>query len=293
MSASDIRAVRLVGAVIASISGPAVIAALFITWYGRSSICPFGFCPQLVRSGWSSLGAGKALVLGAGILAPLALLAELLPGNARRSLQAAVGLLGLAAALVVVHRIAGRSPLGPLPIDVPGQLGSNMLAGPWITLVACLGVAGGSLLAAIGSRFFEPAPAVRPAVAAIWLACVVALVTLWLPWLGAPRGFLVEFGATGQGSAWHGLHTLATLLLLGLLATAAAAVIAGWFRWRAVFLALAAAGWLLAVFAAVGELKPTTLALGVSPSHRYGYWLFLACTGAIVLTGVAAASSGE
>lgn len=293
MIASEIRAVRLVGAVIASISGPVVIAALFITWYRRSAICPFGFCPELARSGWSSLGADKALVLGAGILAPLALAAEWLPGHARRSLQAAVGLLGLAAALVVVHRIAGRSPLGPLPIDVPNQLTSSMLAGPWITLVGCLGVAGGSLLAAIGSRFFEPAPAARPAVAAIWLACVVALVTLRLPWLGPPQGFLVEFGASGQGSAWQGLHTLATLLLLGLLATAGAGVIACWFRWRAAFLALAAAGWLLAVFAAVGELRPTTLALGATPSHRYGYWLFLVCAGVIVVTGVATASAGE
>jgi hypothetical protein len=293
VSASDIRAVRLVGAAIAAISGPVVITALFITWYGRSAVCPFGFCPGIVRSGWSSLGAGKALVLGAGILGPLALVAEWLPGHVRRSLQAVVGLLGLAAGLVVVHQIAGRSALGPLPINVPGQLGSRMLAGPWITLVGCLGIAGGSLLAAIGSRFFEPGPAARPAVAAIWLACLVALVTLWLPWLGPPQGFLVEFGATGLGSAWQALHTLATLLLLGLLATAAGAAIAGWFRWRAAFLALAGAGWLLAVFAAVGELRPTTVAAGASPSHRYGYWLFLACAAAIVLTGVAAASAGE
>jgi hypothetical protein len=164
--------------------------------------------------------------------------------------------------------------------------------------VACLGVAGGGLLAGIGPEFFAPARTARISMVVIWSACLVGAVALWLPWVAPAGDFLTLFGPDGQSasaSAWDGLHTLATLLLLGLLATSGGAAIGGWFRWRAVFLAMAAAGWLLAAFAAVGELRPTTPSLELlpgAPAHRFGYWLFLGCAGVIVLTGVASAMSG-
>jgi hypothetical protein len=164
--------------------------------------------------------------------------------------------------------------------------------------VACLGGAGGGLLSATGPEFFAPARAARPATAVIAAACLLAAIALWLPWVAPAPQFLTVFGSPrpqlGGASAWDGLHTLATLLLLGLLATCGGTAIAAWFRWRAVFLALAVAGWLLATFAAVGELRPTAAtlaALGAAPAQRFGYWVFLGCAATIVLSGVAVATA--
>jgi hypothetical protein len=300
MTASEARQVRLVGAVIAAVSGPVVIAALFVDWYGRSAFCLDVGCLALVRSGWESLGVGKAVILAAGVLGLAPLAAEALPARWRTCIRGLAGLAGLGAALVIVHRIGGRAPanagpMGSILQQFLQQFGSTLLAGPWIALVACLGVAGGSLLAGIGSDFFAPARSARSAAGVIWTACAVAVVTLWLPWTGSSAqafGVLTLSGASGSG--WHALHTLAALLLLGVIATAGGAVIAAWFRWRAVFLALAVAGWLLAAFAAVGALRPAGTLLevvGQPVAHKYGYWLFLGCAAVIVLSGVAAATA--
>jgi hypothetical protein len=128
------------------------------------------------------------------------------------------------------------------------------------------------------------------------LGCGVIVVATWLPWVSS-RAVPVPIDGFGlltpARDAWTALHTLAVLLVLGALATAGAALIGLAFRWRAVFLAVAVAGWLESAFAVAGAPYPSHAGLlsAVQPStaHGAGYYACLAGAALAVLGGLSGA----
>lgn len=312
MSASEARSVRLVGAAIAALSGLLGAASLLLHWWSTALGCRLPGCPHAVVTGWSGLGTARVLLL---LLAPaglLPLVAELMRPAARRWLALLAALAGLGGALLIVFRVAvgpiesvpaGLAPTG-LARGIVAQAivssGSAVLAGPFVAFVACAGVAGGAMLSGLGHRFFDAAPAPVGATAAIWAACLVLVVSLWLPWVRPGIGLIridavPLTGGLTTVSAWRGVGTLSVLLLLGALAVAGGGVVAAAFRWRAVFLALAVAGWLLAAFAVARTPFPEgpRFATEVERLVGYGagYYISLGCSAAIVVVGLAAAFS--
>jgi hypothetical protein len=233
------------------------------------------------------------VLLAAAAAGVLPLASERLPRSARQTARGAAALAGLVGALLVVLRAADPPRgLGTVPlIAIPG---ASLQAGPFVAFTACAGVAGGSLLAGIGHRFFERARHAGPATAAAVLGCAVIVVATWLPWVH-PR--VISFDGFGFGtsapSAWTALRTLAVLLVLGALATVGAALIGLAFSWRAVFLATALAGWLEAAFAVAGApyagRSVAPAGLQAPAGYAAGYYTCLVGAAIVVLAGLAAA----
>ncbi len=312
MSPSEARSVRLVGAAIAAPSGLLAAASLLVHWWSSGIACALVRCPETAITGWSGLGTPRVLLLVVAPAGVLPLVAETGPGPARRWLALVAGVVALSAALLIVFRVAvgpsgsvaaGLAPggvaRGAQPQAIPSA-GSAVLAGPFIAFVACAGVAGGAMLSGLGHRFFEAARVPLATAAVIWAACLVLVVSLWLPWIRPGVSFtpLAPGGLEGRlatQSAWHGLGTLSVLELLGALAVAGGGAIAAVFRWRAVFLALAVAGWLLAAFAVAATPFPEgprfVTVLERSVAYGPGYYVCLGCAAVIVAVGMRAAFS--
>ncbi len=312
MSPSEARSVRLVGAAIAALSGLLAAGSLLVHWWSRGVACGLVPCRQPTISGWSGLGPARVLLLAVAPAGVLPLVGEIGPRSVRRWLALVAGMLALSACLLIVFRVA-VGPIGSVPAGVsPGGLvrgvepqavpsaGSSVVAGPFIAFVACAGVAGGAMLSGIGHRFFEATRAAAATAAVIWTACLGLIVSLWLPWLRpgiavVPAASGVLRGGLATESAWHGLGTLSVLLLLGTLAVAGGAAIAVAFRWRAVFLALAVAGWLLAACAVAATPFPEgprfVLVIQRVVGYEPGYYVCLGCAAIIVVAGMAAAFS--
>lgn len=278
----------MVGAGIAVASGLVVLVSLFVDWYRQPLVCTFVPCPVSVRSGWSALGLSSAVLVLAAVAAALPLVGVLAGGRAARALAALAVVAGLGAALLVVFRIA-------VP---PGSvIRQARLAGPFIALMGTVGVAGGSVLAGIGPRIFEPVKRSAPPIAAILTCCGAIIVSLFLPWVRRP-GASIEVLPRHVGgavqSAWAASPALAVLLLLGALAIVCASLLVAVIRWRAAFFALAAGGWIAAAMTAA--VTPIALQLplpGVAEpglsAYEAGYYLCLASAGAIALTGLSTA----
>ena len=247
MDGPEERAVGMVGGVIAAMSAAVLVVSLFTAWGWQA--CIPGICAP--SRGWALLGLGRPVLLGSAVAGLAVLAAQLLGTTARRWVGLVAGGVALGGALYVVHRASVLLTPRVVPLTaavVPGAVG--LRAGPFIALVACFGVAGGGWLAAIGTRVFDRAPWAPAGVAGVAGGAVVIIVALWLPWVRP--GFAPEAAAPAQLaglSGWQAAPTLSLLLALGAMAILGGALIAAIVRWRAVFLALALAGWLEAAFA--------------------------------------------
>ncbi len=237
--------VVLVGAGLAAASAVVLFVALFVPWYRHAAFCDFPACPVVYSSsGWTSLRASSALIAAAALAGVLPAIALAWRRQAWTLCLLATAA-GLGAALLVLFRIAVP------PADI-GVLAAERSAGPFIALLGALGLAGGSTLAGLGSRFFEPARHAMPVLTALSGACIAIVVSLFLPW-AREASFLPTRGMTATQTAWQRSSTLAVLLLLGSLAVMCACVLVSLIRWRSSFFALAGGGWLLAAIAIVRD----------------------------------------
>ncbi len=288
MAADPEREVVLVGGGIAAASGLVLLASLFVEWYRGPTFCLFAGCAQATTTGWTALGLGSAVLAIAAVAGTLPLAGTFVPGPATRRLAALSAAAGLGAALLVVFRIA--RPPGPL-------LNQSRLAGPFIALLGAAGVAGGSVLAGIGRRIFEPLT--RPAVpiATIVLASVTVMISLLLPWVRRVvipiDGHPAPLGGAVQ-TVWHVSPTVGVLLLLGALAIACASGLVAVIRWRAAVFALALGGWVAAAIETAATPLVVHLALRGSDAsglvaYESGYYVCLGGCAAIVLAGLWAA----
>jgi hypothetical protein len=81
MGTAEARALRLVGAAIATFSGCVLVASLFVGWYSDATVCEFGLCPARTVTGWQASGAARWLLLAVALAAPVPLIAEWLPAR--------------------------------------------------------------------------------------------------------------------------------------------------------------------------------------------------------------------
>jgi hypothetical protein len=305
MSTTEARALRLVGAAIAAFSGCVLVASLFVGWYSDATLCEFGLCPPRTVTGWHAFGAARFLLLAVALAGAVPLTAEWLAPRARVAPRIAAALLALGGALFVAFRLAAPPshvlfvPVAQSPLIGPA---TTLLAGPFIAFVACAGVAGGALLSGIGHHFFARARSALAAAGAIAIACAAIVVAPSLPWIHqpaaiVPSGIDVPPPPAAIHTGFSALGTLSLLLVLGALATAGGAVIAAVFRWRAVFLALAVAGWLEAAFTVAGTPNPNRVdpfvRARIPVGYAPGYYVCLGAAGIIVLVGVSAALAGR
>jgi hypothetical protein len=304
-----------IGAWIAAVAAPALLASLFVDWYELSVVIAVLPGPGGVGiSGWDALGSIEIVLLCAAVaFGPQPLLAQVTLGgpvgvhaaepesgwvaalrrmDAARWTAAVAGLVALGAALLAVFRIS----------EPPEQLlDSPRLAGPFIALAGSLGIAGGALLAVAGDRLFEVVPRARLRLGAIAIAAAVIIVSLWLPWY-EPTTEVAARGASSV-SGWEAFRVADALIAVGGVALLASTAVAAALCWRSAFLALALGGWLAAaivVFAgphaaiedtALGPaIEDSTLEFRFLYDYAAGYYLALAAAGAISLIGLGSAS---
>jgi hypothetical protein len=294
-----------IGAWIAAVAAPALLASLFVDWYELSTVIAVIPGPGGVGiSGWDALGDIEIVLLSVAVaFAPQPLLVQVTLGgpvgahgvepdsgwtaalrrmDAARWMAAVAGLVALGAALLVVFRIS----------EPPEQLlDAPRLAGPFLALAALLGIAGGALLAVAGDRLFEGVPRARLSLGAIAIAAAVIIVSLWLPWY-EPTTEVAARGASLSG--WEAFRVADALIAVAGVALLASTAVAAALCWRSAFLALALGGWLAAaivVFAgphvAIGD---SVLGFRLGYDYAAGYYLALAAAGAISLIGLGSAS---
>jgi hypothetical protein len=281
-------AARPLGAAIAAVCGVVLLISTFVPWSRGGGPCVAGVCDP---TAWSLLYGYRAWLLVAAIAgAGLPLLGLPFGDLAVRLAAGAAAGLALGAALLALFRL-GINARELAPVEPALSAG-----GPPLALAASLGIAGGAILAAIGSRLLEPVAAARRAATPAALGGAGVVVSLSLPWI---KGFNLFPGEARANlpvptyTAWEAFSTADALLLAGAVAVVAAAVLATVGRWRATFVALAAVGWLVAGCAVVAAPNAARLnrppSFEVLVSYEPGYYICLGCAGVIVTAGLAGA----
>jgi hypothetical protein len=299
-----------IGAWIAAVAAPALLASLFVDWYELNVVIAVIPGPAGAGvSGWDALGSIEIVLLSAAVaFGPQPLLVQVTLGgpvgphgvepdpgwvgalrrvDAARWTAAVAGLAALGAALLVVLRIS----------EPPKQLlNAPRLAGPFLALAASLGIAGGALLAVAGDRLFEGVPRARLRLGAIAIAAAVIIVSLWLPWY-EPTTEVAARG--GSVSGWEAFRVADALIAVSGVALLASTAVAAALCWRSAFLALALGGWIAAAVvvaaaphAAMGysALRDSVLEFRFAYDYAAGYYLALAAAGAISLISLGSAS---
>jgi hypothetical protein len=294
-----------IGAWIAAVAAPALLASLFVDWYELSVVIAVIPGPGGAGiSGWDALGSTEIVLLCAAVaFGPQPLLVQVTLGgpvgahgvepdpglvaalrrmDTARWTAAVAGLAALGAALLVVFRIS----------EPPEQLlDAPRLAGPFLALAGSLGIAGGALLAVAGDRLFEGVPRARLRLGAIAIAAAVIIVSLWLPWYEPATEVAAQRGSV---SGWEAFRVADALIAVAGVALLASTAVAAALCWRSAFLALALGGWLAAAIvvsaaphAAIGD---SALEFRFGYDYAAGYYLALAAAGAISLIGLGSAS---
>ena len=296
------------GAWIAAVAAPALLASLFVDWYELSVVIAVIPGPGAAGiSGWDALGSIEIVLLSAAVaFGPQPLLLQVTLGgpvgahgvepdrgwaaalrrmDAARWTAAVAGLAALGAALLAVLRIS----------EPPEQLlDAPRLAGPFLALAGSLGIAGGALLAVAGGRLFEGVPRARLRLGAIAVAAAVIILPLCLPWYEPTTA--VAAGGASSVSGWEAFRVADALIAVAGVALLASTAVAAALCWRSAFLALALGGWLAAAIvvsaaphAAIGD---SALEFRFGYDYAAGYYLALAAAGAISLIGIGSASYG-
>ncbi len=285
-----------IGAWIAAVAAPALLASLFVDWYELTTVIAVVQGPDGAWiSGWDALGDIEIVLLCAAVaFGPLPLLVQVTLGGpvgaqgvepdpgwvaalrrmgAARWMAAMAGLVALGAALLVVFRIS----------EPPEQLlDAPRLAGPFLALAGSLGIAGGALLAVAGDRLFEGVPRARLRLGAIAIAAAVIVVSLWLPWY-EPATEVAARGASLSG--WEAFRVADALIAVAGVALLASTAVAAALCWRSAFLALALGGWLAAaivVSAAPHVAIGDSTVLGFRLGYDYAAGSYLALAAAAV-----------